>query len=201
MLANASAIENSSPLPRYRAALLQVFVARLMAQRLPFMVAVLGQDADPFMLHLYAVLAEKERRLIGDRTRAASGEEGVRRCAGQPHEPRLSRTSGRASQARAANQFAVSVLPGLEAVRKSGASSLADIADALNARGVRSATGGDCIDQQSAICSSERNPAKLSLYRREITAKPHCDVRCGENHVERAQLLKSCRIAYSLCNQ
>jgi DNA invertase Pin-like site-specific DNA recombinase len=35
------------------------------------MVAELGRDADPFMLHLYAALAEKERRLIGDRTRAA----------------------------------------------------------------------------------------------------------------------------------
>lgn len=44
-----------------------------MAQRLPFIVAELGRDADPFMLHLYAALAEKERRLISERTRAASG--------------------------------------------------------------------------------------------------------------------------------
>jgi DNA invertase Pin-like site-specific DNA recombinase len=36
-----------------------------------FMVAELGRYADPFMLHLYAALAEKERRLIADRTRAA----------------------------------------------------------------------------------------------------------------------------------
>jgi DNA invertase Pin-like site-specific DNA recombinase len=40
------------------------FVAGLMAQRVPFIVAELGRDADPFMLHLYAALAEKERRLI-----------------------------------------------------------------------------------------------------------------------------------------
>ena len=39
------------------------FVAGLMAQRVPFIVAELGPDADPFMLHLYAALAEKERRL------------------------------------------------------------------------------------------------------------------------------------------
>jgi hypothetical protein len=31
-----------------------------MVQRVPFMVAELGRDADPFMLHLYAALAEKE---------------------------------------------------------------------------------------------------------------------------------------------
>ena len=39
------------------------FIAGLMAQRVPFIVAELGADADPFMLHIYAALAEKERRL------------------------------------------------------------------------------------------------------------------------------------------
>ncbi len=34
-------------------------------------VAELGRDADPFMLHLYAAFAEKERRLISERTRSA----------------------------------------------------------------------------------------------------------------------------------
>src|SRR4051812_14709185 len=48
------------------------FVAGLMAQRVPFIIAELGADADPFMLHLYAALAEKERRQISERTRAAS---------------------------------------------------------------------------------------------------------------------------------
>src|SRR6478609_6010848 len=43
----------------------------IMAQRVPFIVAELGADADPFMLHLYAALAEKERRLISQRTRDA----------------------------------------------------------------------------------------------------------------------------------
>ena len=47
------------------------FVAGPMAQRVPFIVAELGWDADPFMLHLYAALAEKERRLISERTKAA----------------------------------------------------------------------------------------------------------------------------------
>ena len=47
------------------------FVSGLMAQRVPFIVAELGRDADPFMLHLYAALAEKERSLISERTKAA----------------------------------------------------------------------------------------------------------------------------------
>lgn len=32
-----------------------------MAHRVPFFVAELGPDVDPFVLHLYATLAEKER--------------------------------------------------------------------------------------------------------------------------------------------
>src|SRR5260370_12351434 len=47
------------------------FVAGLMSQRIPFIVAELGADADPFMLHIYAALAEKERRMISARTKAA----------------------------------------------------------------------------------------------------------------------------------
>lgn len=51
-----------------------------MAQRVPFMVAELGRDADPFMLHLYAALAEKERRLIAER--AHEGALAQKRAAG-----------------------------------------------------------------------------------------------------------------------
>src|SRR5678816_3663350 len=47
------------------------FISGLMAKRVPFVVAELGPDVDPFMLHLYAALAEKERRLISERTKAA----------------------------------------------------------------------------------------------------------------------------------
>jgi DNA invertase Pin-like site-specific DNA recombinase len=38
--------------------------------RTPFIVAELGADTDPFLLHIYAALAEKERRLISERTKA-----------------------------------------------------------------------------------------------------------------------------------
>jgi DNA invertase Pin-like site-specific DNA recombinase len=42
-----------------------------MAQKVPFIACELGVDTDPFMLHLYAALAEKERRLISQRTKEA----------------------------------------------------------------------------------------------------------------------------------
>jgi DNA invertase Pin-like site-specific DNA recombinase len=47
------------------------FISGLMAHRVPFLVAELGPDVDPFILHLFAALAEKERALISARTRAA----------------------------------------------------------------------------------------------------------------------------------
>jgi DNA invertase Pin-like site-specific DNA recombinase len=47
-----------------------VFIASLMSQRVPFIVAALGRNVDPFTLHIYAALAEQERRMISQRTSA-----------------------------------------------------------------------------------------------------------------------------------
>jgi DNA invertase Pin-like site-specific DNA recombinase len=47
------------------------FVSGLMAERVQFIVAELGADVDPFILHLFAALAEKERAMISTRTRDA----------------------------------------------------------------------------------------------------------------------------------
>src|SRR4029434_8830896 len=72
-----------------------------MAQRVPFIVAELGPDADPFMLHLYAAIAEKERRLISERTKTAlaaakAGAVGV----GGEREQRITRGSDPAPRGR-----------------------------------------------------------------------------------------------------
>jgi DNA invertase Pin-like site-specific DNA recombinase len=47
------------------------FISGLMAHKVPFLVAELGADVDAFMLHLFAALAEKERAMISQRTKAA----------------------------------------------------------------------------------------------------------------------------------
>ena len=47
------------------------YISGLMKHRVPFIVTELGADTDPFLLHLYAALAEKERKLISERTKAA----------------------------------------------------------------------------------------------------------------------------------
>lgn len=46
------------------------FISGLMAERVPFVVADLGPSVDPFMLHIYAAFAEKERVMISERTKA-----------------------------------------------------------------------------------------------------------------------------------
>jgi DNA invertase Pin-like site-specific DNA recombinase len=46
------------------------FISGLMAHRVPFIVTELGADTDPFVLHLFAALAEKERAMISQRTKA-----------------------------------------------------------------------------------------------------------------------------------
>src|SRR4051812_7770328 len=118
------------------------FISGLMAHRVPFIVAELGADADPFMLHLYAALAEKERALISARTKAALAAKKAQGV--KLGNPRAAETIGRAHDAAraVADQFAVNVLPIVREIQASGLTTLRDIAGALNARGIRTARGG-----------------------------------------------------------
>jgi DNA invertase Pin-like site-specific DNA recombinase len=119
------------------------FVAGLMAQRVPFMVAELGRDADPFMLHLYAALAEKERRLIAERTKAAlTAKKAAGASLGNPRNLAHAGNIGRAALINVADEFASGLLPVIQAIRASGALTLSSTAIELNRRGIRSARGG-----------------------------------------------------------
>src|SRR5690349_23846515 len=87
------------------------FVAGLMAQRVPFIVAELGRDADPFMLHLYAALAEKERRLISERTKAALvAKKAAGAALGNPANLAEAGSLGRVTLVADADEFAAHVL-------------------------------------------------------------------------------------------
>jgi DNA invertase Pin-like site-specific DNA recombinase len=113
------------------------FVAALMAQRVPFIVAELGADADPFMLHLYAALAEKERKVISQRTKdalAAAKAKGV--VLGRHGREVLAAQNRKAAQQRA---MAVS---GTVRAKLDAGKSLRIIAAELNAEGVPTAQGG-----------------------------------------------------------
>jgi hypothetical protein len=95
------------------------------------------------MLHLYAALAEKERRLISERTRAALAAcKAQGKKLGNPADPAGALADGRRVLAGQAAAFAAGVLPVLETLRASGVTDLRGLADALNSRGVRTARGG-----------------------------------------------------------
>ena len=125
------------------------FIAGLMAQRVPFVVAELGPDIDPFILHIYAALAQKERAMISARTKEALAQakaKGVRLG-----NPRLREVSGKGAESMkaAADRFAANVLPLIQPLRAEG-KSLREIAAALDARGVQTARGGKWAATQIA---------------------------------------------------
>ena len=118
-------------------------VAGLMVQRVPFLVAEFGADVDPFMLHVYAALAEKERRMVSERTRAALAvckRQGAR--LGNGTNLAAAQRLGAARTAEAARRFAANAAPLIREIRNSGVASLRGIAAVLNARGVPTARGG-----------------------------------------------------------
>jgi DNA invertase Pin-like site-specific DNA recombinase len=101
------------------------FVSGLMAQRVPFIVAELGRDCDPFMLHLYAALAEKERRLIAERTKAAlAAKKAAGAKLGNPRNAAQAAELGRTVQVTAADAFVAGLMPVIYAIRRTGVTTL-----------------------------------------------------------------------------
>ena len=122
------------------------FISGLMSHRVEFIVCDLGRQSDPFVLHLYAALAEKERGMISARTKAGLAAAKARgRKLGMANR---SKAKGRAirvlaleGKQRAAEARAAALRPQIEFALKDGAS-LRAAAEALNERGIASAGGG-----------------------------------------------------------
>ena len=95
------------------------------------------------MLHLYAALAEKERSLISQRTKAAlSAKKAAGASLGNRTNLAEASVRGAAANAVLADRFAINVLPIVQHVRAAGVTTLSGIAGVLNVRGVHTARGG-----------------------------------------------------------
>jgi DNA invertase Pin-like site-specific DNA recombinase len=108
------------------------FISGLMTQKVPFIVAELGPDVDPFMLHIYAALAEKERRNISIRTKqalAAAKARGVQ--LGNPQQAKANKHE--------ADRYAKALRPVLVGLRHLP---VEKIADELTKRKVATPRGG-----------------------------------------------------------
>jgi DNA invertase Pin-like site-specific DNA recombinase len=92
------------------------------------------------MLQLYAALAEKERRLISERTRAAL--QAKKASGAKPDKSLYCRLNGTHCPSASRDEFATNLMPAIQAMRNAGALTLSEIASALNARGARPAQGG-----------------------------------------------------------
>jgi DNA invertase Pin-like site-specific DNA recombinase len=136
--------------------------------RVPFVVAELGPDVDPFILHLFAALAEKERAMISTRTKAALAAAKARGVA--LGNPKLSkaRKSAVASITALADQHAANVLPVIREIRRAGATSLHQIADALNARSITTPRGGRWYASSVRnVLARAQGPEHLRLVRKK----------------------------------
>jgi DNA invertase Pin-like site-specific DNA recombinase len=122
------------------------FISGPMAHRVEFVVAALGRQTDPFVLHLYAALAEKERTMISERTKAglaAAKRRGQRLGMGSKSKAAVRRIAqaGSNASALAAGKRLEMLRPQIEHALKGG-TSLRKAAEELNARGIESPRGG-----------------------------------------------------------
>lgn len=115
------------------------FISGLMRDKVPFVVCELGLSVDNFQLHLFAALAEKERAMISQRTKAALTAlkaRGVKLGSGNPAAG--GRVAAARSQARAqAAQTACATI--LDA--SDGPDTMEDLAVRMNESGCRTAYG------------------------------------------------------------
>lgn len=139
------------------------FIARLQKSGTKFVCADMP-EATELTIHLFAAIAQHERKTTSERTRAALGsikrtieEHGtytsrtrgttIERL-GNPHGAAALRRAGKGNTAaieavhEAADEHARDIMPVIEDIRRAGITSLKGIARELNAREIRTARGG-----------------------------------------------------------
>ncbi len=127
------------------------YISGLMKHRVPFIVAELGTDTDPFMLHLYAAVAEKERQMISKRTKDALAAAKARGVALGGHREQSDENRRDALERAEELRPAFAELSGLSA-RKAEAE--------LNARGIATPQGGKWHAAQVIRVRARQNVAR-----------------------------------------
>lgn len=197
------------------------FITGLMEHKVHFMVAALGKDCDHFVLHIYASLAEQERKIISERCKAAAA---IQKRNGQKFGlarskslQRRASALGRVALIKAAGERAEAYRMHIEwALRQPGINgkpiSWSAAANRLNERNIESATGRRWVGEQllrMALRLGIDHPSRMSrgvarvkvreIWEQipEVTGK-QVVARLGRHHlgVKRAEaLLQHLRVA------
>lgn len=121
------------------------FISQLMSQKVGFVVAELGPDVDPFMLHIYAAVAQKEREAISKRTKdalAAAKARGTKLGGDRGHRPGPETwEAGGAAKRNKADQYALSLLEEAPDILNEDLSDR-ETAKRLTERGLQTSRGG-----------------------------------------------------------
>lgn len=119
------------------------FISGLMSQNVEFMASDIGKQENPFMLHVYAAVAQDERRKISERTKAALAKStkklGMR--GKSKSDQRKIRALAMRAKDKAATARAETLRPQIEWALKDDAT-LREAAKLLNERGTPSPAGG-----------------------------------------------------------
>ena len=128
------------------------FIATMMDSSVEF-VAVDNPHATRLTLHILAAVAEHERMMISQRTKAAlaAAKANGRKLGG----PKLAIGTKLGNKANAAaDRFAANVVPIIREIKATGATSLRAVAAALTARGIATALVASGTQRRWQICSS-----------------------------------------------
>ena len=117
------------------------FIATLMESGVEF-IAVDNPHANKLTVHILAAVAQHEREMISERTRAAL--QAAKARGRKLGNPRLAEAAARGVEAlkAGADRFAANVLPVIREIQAAGVTSANAIAGRLNERGVKTARGG-----------------------------------------------------------
>jgi DNA invertase Pin-like site-specific DNA recombinase len=113
------------------------FISNLMDSKIQFKVADMP-DATNFMLHIYAAVAEEERRMIAERTKRALSAAKARGTVLGKNGQALA-----AHNKEAASAYSEGLRPQITTIRQAGATTLAQITNALNSAKIPTFRGGD----------------------------------------------------------
>jgi DNA invertase Pin-like site-specific DNA recombinase len=118
------------------------FISEIMNGDVEF-VAVDMPMANRLTVHILAAVAEHEREMISQRTKAALAAAKARgTLLGNRTNIEVAQRNSRVVRSKASAQFVQNAIPVIKQIQATGLTSLREVAGALNARGVRSARGG-----------------------------------------------------------